>query len=267
MGKPVKLFIVEGEKKERRFVSELANCFFKGRYQAEIITVAAAQNIYMLYEKLRKDEYIDIVELLKEQNEKAGEQLAGISRQDISEVYMFFDHDLQEDNLKGGIVKSDDSSVVREMLGFFDNETENGKLYISYPMSEALYDYQDDYCEAFDKCFVPVSELSGYKKKAGEGNPKAARHFDIDAWRMVLNVFFLRVKCLFGFDELLFKTYRREVSAVSVFDREEELCRERGSVFVLSAFPEFIFDYFKADFWNSVIRVKRYRYDQCEKMD
>lgn len=30
-------------------------------------------------------------------------------------------------------------NVIEEMLNVFSNETENGKMYISYPMVEAIY--------------------------------------------------------------------------------------------------------------------------------
>lgn len=62
----------------------------------------------------------------------------GLSREDFSEVYLFFDYDAHQTNL-GKAVNED---VIRQMLESFDNETENGKLYISYPMVEALRDYQ-----------------------------------------------------------------------------------------------------------------------------
>ena len=42
--------------------------------------------------------------------------------------------------------KEDDADAVDQMLESFDNETENGKLYISYPMVEALRDYKPGLC-------------------------------------------------------------------------------------------------------------------------
>ena len=43
----------------------------------------------------------------------------------------------------GGDVEMADDSKIKEMLQFFDNETENGMLYISYPMVEAIRHYKD----------------------------------------------------------------------------------------------------------------------------
>ena len=46
---PIILFIVEGEKRDYRFIEEMCNCFFKGKYKANIINLPAKQNIYMLF--------------------------------------------------------------------------------------------------------------------------------------------------------------------------------------------------------------------------
>ena len=56
--------------------------------------------------------------------------MEGLSRDDFSEVFLFFDYDVHQTNLG----KADDGDVINQMLESFDNETENGKLYISYPM-------------------------------------------------------------------------------------------------------------------------------------
>ncbi len=57
MSKQIILFIVEGEKRDYRFVEEMTQCFFRGKYQVKIISLAASQNIYMLYQKIRPDAY------------------------------------------------------------------------------------------------------------------------------------------------------------------------------------------------------------------
>lgn len=84
----------------------------------------------------------DIIEVLREEHEELKEQLEGINRDDFSEVYLFFDYDGHQNNLS----EDDDSDVLEQMLKSFDNETENGKLYISYPMVEALRDFEEGKC-------------------------------------------------------------------------------------------------------------------------
>ena len=61
---------------------------------------------------------------------------------------------------------SDD--VVRQMLESFDNETENGKLYISYPMVEALRDFMPGRCGIKEDCFIEKQALIDYKNISAE---------------------------------------------------------------------------------------------------
>ncbi len=57
-------------------------------------------------------------------------ELENISKDQIAEIYLFFDYDKHASN------SSDEK--IKKMLEVFDNETEKGKLYISYPMIEAI---------------------------------------------------------------------------------------------------------------------------------
>ena len=266
MDNPVKLFIVEGESRDYRFVNEMTTCFFKGRYTAKVIALPAAQNIYMLYKKLTDDHFeTDIVEILRENVNGAKEKLAGLKRQEIDEVYLFFDYDIQQNNTS--FYPLDASEIVDTMLDVFNNETENGKLYISYPMVEALYDYQSEKCAAFSNCFISIDELKQYKNLTGTNNPYASRTLDFLKWQEILNVFYLRIKCLFDISSLDYMSYRKKVSPKSIYHCELALVNQHKQVFVLSSFPEFLFDYFKANFWESMTPIKKNKYEICPKIN
>ena len=116
-----KAFIVEGEAREPLIIDNISKVFFvHGNFK--IITLPAGQNIYMLWKKLKADDFdTDIIEVLRESNKKIREQLEGLSRDDFSEVFLFFDYDAHQTNLG----KSDDVDVINQMLESFDNETEN----------------------------------------------------------------------------------------------------------------------------------------------
>lgn len=210
MNKPVKLFIVEGEDRDLRFVTEMAHCFFShGRYETRVLSLSAQQNIYMLYQILKQDSFeSDIVEVLRENVDNARTTLANVSRQEIDEIYLFFDYDIHQDNIRHISDSETPESVIRTLLRTFDNETENGKLYISYPMVEALYDCYDSMCQAFSACYVDIDSMSAYKTRSGDNNPIASSHMDILAWKNALNVFTLRVGCLFERPSLSFSEYR-----------------------------------------------------------
>ena len=52
----------------------------------------------------------------------------------FSEIYLIFDYDFQNKNLPLDMM----NRQIDEMLDLFDDETDNGRLYINYPMVEAI---------------------------------------------------------------------------------------------------------------------------------
>lgn len=118
--------------------------------------------------------------MLREEHEELEEQLYGLSRDDFSEVYLFFDYDGHQNNLG----ESDDSDALEQMLISFDNETENGKLYISYPMVEALRDFKVGVCGTKDNCFARIGELENYKFLSAERSVYPQfKTYDFEIWR------------------------------------------------------------------------------------
>lgn len=121
------LFIFEGKDDEQLF-STIQRLFF-GK-TTDLIVATFNNNIYALYDKMLKLGYgADIVLAVKENDDK----LRGYSSGDFSEVYLFFDYDFHHRR-----PLADLNRMVAQMLDFFDDETGNGKLYINYPMLEAI---------------------------------------------------------------------------------------------------------------------------------
>ena len=144
------------------------------------------------------------------------------------------------------------------MLELFDNETENGKLYISYPMVEALRDYMPGICGDRTNCFVAPTDMKEYKNASSVRaiNPRF-NEYDYEVWKDIIDTFAMRVSCLFGsVDTLEYVNYSGNISPYEVYVREEnETQKER--VFVLSAFPEFPVDYFGEKLWKNCVIHKK----------
>lgn len=249
-----KAFIVEGETREPLIIDNISKVFFQhGNFK--IITLPAGENIYMLWKKLKEDDFdTDIIEVLRENNEEIKEQPMGLSRDDFSEVYLFFDYDAHQTNLG----KTDEEDIVAKMLESFDNETENGKLYISYPMVEALRDFEPGVCGKEEECFVGIKDLNHYKNLSAirSFNPHF-KEYDIDIWKNIIDVFAMRVACLFGMSDIFeYEQYSNMVNpyAIQVLE-ENEAKKER--VFILSAFPEFLVDYFGIKLWKTCVKHRR----------
>ena len=128
------LFVFEGEKREPELFRAIDKLFFK---DSQHIVCSFGNNIYELYLKLRNlDGSGDIVSVLRERYE--GRLDSPFSEEakssDFSEIYLIFDYDFHNRNIS----LEEMNSQISEMLDMFDNETENGKLYINYPMVEAI---------------------------------------------------------------------------------------------------------------------------------
>jgi len=171
------LCVTEGAQTEVKLLESLKSVFL----DRPVEIICFGTSIYQLYRKV-KDEDIEFLityellqEISQEQKGKRDDVLSKYSQIDISEIYLFFDYD-GHDNLA-----SQYPDCVKQMLNIFDNETENGKLFISYPMVEAFKHYFDKEI-AFD-----ISAGKSYKMIAATGcdnklNNHSNRPLSKDEW-------------------------------------------------------------------------------------
>lgn len=261
MASPITLFIVEGETRDLRFAKEMEG-FMGVRSEMKFICLPAEQNIYMLYKRLADDGFdTDVVEVLRESVPTAAACLKGVSRDSVDQVYLFFDYDPHQDNISDG----NSDILLASVIAAFDNENESGKLYISYPMVEALYDYRVEQCQTHSGCFIDRADIPSYKRLSGDRNPNASKHMGAPEWKDLIACFVLRCKCLLNMDEVSFDSYREQVTVEALFHEERELLRREGRVFVLSAFPEFLLDYFGAKFFNARARLHKLKFNECPR--
>lgn len=128
------LCVTEGEKTEVKVLERLQSTFLSHPIQI----ICFGTNIYQLYRKFVNEDidFLSTYELLQEISEeqkgKRDDVLSMYSKIEISEIYLFFDYDGHD------TLAAQYPSCIPEMLNMFDNETENGKLYISYPMVESF---------------------------------------------------------------------------------------------------------------------------------
>ena len=128
------LFVFEGKKREPEIFKTLEYLYFP---KGQTIVCSFGNNIYELYRQLETLHGAgDIVSLLRERN--AGNPdtpfSEGTKSSDFSEIFLFFDYDFQNKNLS----IEEMNGQVSQMLDMFSDETDMGKLYINYPMLEAI---------------------------------------------------------------------------------------------------------------------------------
>lgn len=248
------LFVVEGSSREKKYFSNISSVFFNAKNKILTIFAPAEMNIYMLFCKLKEDNFeTDIVEIIRECSNEAAESLQNYSRKDFSEVYFFFDFDEHGNNIPDKYNISN-AEALNEMLQYLDNETETGKLYISYPMVEATRDYYDEICETSSgSCFRNRIDFGTYKHdSSAEAKNVDVFNYSFTDWSIVLFIFVSRICCLFSANIADREKYLKTVNPISIFEKEMITYEGKAEIFILSALPEFLLDYF-APLWNKIL--------------
>ncbi len=154
------LFVFEG-KRESKWFRSINRLFFKDEIVEYFIV---GSTFHSLYKTLIQNEW-DIVGTLKQmEKDRGGHKLDAYNVSDFAEVYLFFDYDPHSRINELDILNSE----LQELLSFFDNETENGKLYINYPMLEALRYTKELPDEKYFSYIYPIAECVHFKEASGD---------------------------------------------------------------------------------------------------
>ncbi|QWD91660.1 hypothetical protein [Polynucleobacter sp. MWH-Braz-FAM2G] len=230
------LFIFEGEKTENQVHEIFERHYFSDKHVS--IKIAFGAEIYQLWRQMTSEDFLDVLEVLKERRLANQEEVAALRRDDISEIYLFFDYD-------GHTSTASDADLLR-MLEYFNEETEAGKLYISYPMAEAVrhINMVDDYLDTvFD-----ISDGKRYKElvneKTGFMHLAKLEKGELD--------YVVAQNCkkanYIVHDDRAFPEYQiviNRLSQVNIFNAQlEKHISKAGQVSVLSGFPLFTIEYF-----------------------
>lgn len=128
------LFIFEGAKYEPPLYKGIKALFFP-RSDDQVLC-SFCSSIYTFYKRLKDDfdGFGDVVDILKEEKEKTdpNNEIFKYKSSDFESIYLFFDYDFY-----WGDIATKNAQVL-ELLKYFNEETENGKLFISYPMIESI---------------------------------------------------------------------------------------------------------------------------------
>lgn len=246
-------FVYEGEKTEKALIQKMIQVYFSDISNPTIITLSASGNLYMLWNKLREYSFqAEVIDVMKEISQSAKETLEGLTARDFSEVYLFFDYDAHNDNLPK---EYRDYDVVKEMLAFYDNETEFGKLYISYPMIESLRELSKE-TEDYGTFYAPLNNEWDYKQYvANQWEFQNFSHMDKDKWEVACRASVKRANLIVNYKEQIptYKQFLDELNQKSIYNAQIAcFVLENKMVGVLNSVPLFLLEYFDITFWNKV---------------
>lgn len=225
------LFVFEGERTEDHITNSFVKHFFNDKV---VITCAFCAEIYQLHKALSDDEDLDTFALLKEipQNQRTLEEF---DRDDFAEIYLFFDYDGHS------TLASDDS--LEEMLSIFNEETDRGKLFISYPMVESIKHYSNQIDFKYLK--VKAKENIKYKNIVSKEADKIYLHFSKYSYEIWIELITIHLKKMnyLVLDNYIFPDENFEQNVIFKNQRKKFIDID-STISVLSGFPIFIFDYF-----------------------
>lgn len=156
------LVLVEGERTDLRLMKHLLHIYgIDGNHEI----VSYNTNIYVLYNQMFIDEdpySIDLLQLLKERERNLNKRV--IFDAHYSDILLIFDLDPHDSQFS--------ADKIIEMMRFFVESSDMGKLYINYPMIEAFYHMKSIPDLDYNHYTVSLEELSEgtYKKRVNNEN-------------------------------------------------------------------------------------------------
>lgn len=229
------LFVFEGEDTESKIVGNLQQNFIEHN---AIIECAFCADIYQLHREISNDEDLDTFVLLKKRPQNSI-RLSNFKRENFAEIYLFFDYD-------GHATLADDNKII-ELLNFFNEETSKGKLFLSYPMVEALKHYSNEL--NFKELRVNAKENIKYKEIVNKECSNYLQNltaYSKEIWVQLIEVHLKKMNYI-SHDE--YSLPKAIISQNFIFKKQlEKYIRIESKIAVLSSFPVFLFDYYGTQF-------------------
>jgi hypothetical protein len=244
------LLVFEGEKTEPGIFDNIKSVFFNNNPQ-RIVYAIFGTNILKLWKELKDDPYFETIEKLKDIAVNK-DKLKDLTRDNVSEIHLFFDFEghLPEKSLE------DHCNIVCAMLEFFDEETDHGRLWFSYPMVEALKHAYNDLAKCF-YCIHDIVDNTNYKEKINEINDfQDVRCYSFKPhWRYIIATNIRKAICLVNcsYSMPAYTDVSLSINQLRIFDAQKKRFILRNStVVVLSAFPFFLLHYFGMKLYNEI---------------
>ena len=253
MSKKVIAIIYEGEKTEKLLLRNLSKRFFMGYAELVPIMFPAGENIYMLWKQLKEDDFeTDVIEVVRDSSESARKILSNFKRNDFMEIYLFFDYDGHNQNLN----KSENGNeVLKEMLDTFSDETNLGKLYINYPMTESIRDITRDDC-CYRRCVLEIAELCRYKQIVHEMKDyQDSRKYSVQDWSLFCLTAVKKWNCIVNNRYIVpeREEYLKVEPQKRLFENQLQKFVVNEKIAIINGFPLFLLEYFKKEFWDRML--------------
>lgn len=249
MENEVIVIISEGENTENLIIDNIKKNFAKFSRRREIVFLPFKTCIYELWEVMKKDNFeTEILDVLMERDSLIKSKIEEVGKESIYQIFLFFDYDGHACRGKHG------DQIIRNLLETFDNETMQGKLYISYPMVEALKDLKknDNCCRS---CFVPIINNISYKQIVSENTEfqDLTKLKKID-WYHMMHYNLKKANCIVfsSFNTPQYNDYFRYINQSTIFEGQKTRFIRNAKIAVISGFTLFLLDFYGQSLYDTI---------------
>lgn len=147
--------------------------------------------------------------------------------------------------------------IVKEMLETFDNETENGKLYISYPMVESIKDVSLER-KGYDNFCISLSQSGDYKEIVNrQSDFSNYNRITRSMWLCACKASVKRAGFLVrNTEECDYDTFIKSVTQKEIYSvQRDKFVNGNKTIAIINAIPLFLVEYYKENFWDQVMGV------------
>lgn len=264
----MKLLVFEGADREPKIVMTMLALFPELETKRDLYLCSFGTDLRTLYKRiveLEKDggeaDIVKILKLLHKDNEE--NDIHKIKRSDkVSDIYLFFDYEPQATtNSKDPISIEAYHRLLKDLFLRFNGANGRGKLYISYPMVEALFDKD----ERFSICRDNLEKSGkGYKSdvldkwglynhivcpfdEPTEDNPRGIRRSELSTvrpnWSTLCELHLYRAGYICQGKSGIPKDLDN-IAQDKIFEKQEVFALGKDKyVYVLSPFPLFLIEF------------------------
>ncbi len=260
------LFVFEGGREED-FFNSIQQLFFPKETEPFVCTYGS--NIYSLYAKIKELDVIngidevDTVSVLNEiLLEKGDRTLENIEASQVSETYLFFDYDFHHSRMS----LEENNNYLKELLVYFNEETEKGKLYINYPMMESIrytkelpdneyinYTILRSQCKTFKGLSCAFSFYNSFDHLLLGGNVNESedkrtlrKMYVKQNWKYLIDMNVIKANTVCH-DINTYPTEKSQIEQILIFNSQlyKYVYKDECKVAILNSFPLFLYEYFK----------------------
>lgn len=257
------LLVFEGQKEEPKIMATIKSLFFKEEDQ---LLCSYGTDTYTLWKDVlshSENGYdADVFTIVKERMHTRGDySLDKYDSHQIDSIYLFFDFDPQTSLGLDTLIPA-----IKSIVNTFNNPMEQGEIYISYPMVEALYCENIINDKEFISSVVTIEDCHSFKTWARKydfdlkrdnlllmtnkdgiitEDPDEVRLSGLKkSWLSLISMNSIKANAICN-DDFSNPSYVLNIRQDKIFDHQiSDYVEKSNTVAILSSFPLFLFEYF-----------------------